>query len=118
MSSPRPGPRPGPGHAEARPKPWGAAPWSGYTECRLLEASACNIVNACPIIISPSKKKVERAQRITSFGRVYGEKLACMHVECYWYDEYDTLHLPIPVLYEMIFLLLYEYEYSTSTFGA
>ena len=30
-----------------------------------------------------------------------------MHVECYWYDEYDTLHLPIPVLYEMIFLLQY-----------
>ena len=25
-----------------------------------------------------------------------------MRVECYWYDEYDTLHLPIPVLYEMI----------------
>ena len=32
MSSPRPGPRPGSGHAAAWPKPYGAAPWFGFTE--------------------------------------------------------------------------------------
>ena len=40
--------------------------------------------------MSPSKKKVVRVQRVTSFGRVYGEKLE-MSEQWYWYNAYDTL---------------------------
>ena len=40
--------RPGPGHAEAGPKPWGAAPWSGYTELdRHLEC--CGMFKPCKV---------------------------------------------------------------------
>ena len=77
---------------------------------------------------SPSKKKVVQYSKsaanhfLWKGSAIYGEKLSWLHVECYWYDEYDTLHLPIPVLYEVIFLHSehdkdYEKLIITITFG-
>ena len=54
--------------------------------------------------ISPSKKKVVRVQRVTSFGRVYGMARNWHECVCSGNGTMSTIRrdLPIPVLYETI----------------